>query len=325
MSEPLVVWAPSGGPFVAFVERAVQSPITLHCDDTVPDAARRIEVLVSGTPDPAWLDALPALRTVIIPYAGVPPKTVALLERYPHLGLHNLHHNAEPTAEMALALLLAVAKRVVPADRQLRRGDWRSRHDEPRAWTLARRKAIVFGWGAIGQRVGRMLQALGMQVCAVGRTARVDASGTTVVAAAALDPALAGAEVLIITAPATPHTRGLFDAGRLALLARGALVVNVARGTLVEEAALYEALQRGQVGGAGLDVWWRYPRNEAERSACEPANHPFQAMEQVVFSPHRGGLTVETERLRGEGLAALLDQAARGEPLANRVGREAGY
>lgn len=326
MSDPLSVWVPRGGEMVPIARAAARAPLRVHTGEDPPSDADRVRVLVSGTPKPEWMDALPALSFVLVPYAGVPPRTANLLRAYPGVRLHNLHHNAAPTAEMALALLFAVAKRVVPIDDQLRRGDWRERYaSRPTAWLLAGRRALVFGWGAIGKRVGRALRALDMDVVGVARSARNERDGTRVVAVADLDAELASADVLCLTAPATPQTRGLFDAPRLARLKRGALVVNVARGSLVDEEAFYAALKSGQVAGAGLDVWWQYPREEAARSACPPSQLPLAEMQQVVFSPHRGGHTDATERLRGEALAVLLDQIASGQTPDNAVDLEAGY
>lgn len=136
---------------------------------------------------------------------------------------------------------------------------------------------------------------------------------------------LRDADVLVLASPATDATRGLVDADLLARLPRGAVLVNVARGALVDERALYDALVSGHVGGAGLDVWWRYPRTTAARRATAPTHLPFHELDNVVFSPHRGGLTVETETLRGRALARLLDQIATGADVDHRVDPERGY
>ena len=119
------VWMPGAEDeaFLGPLRAALVPEVRLHVDDTAPDAPVRL--LVRGVPSAEQLDALEALATVVIPYAGVPEATRELLEARPRLALHNLHHNAAPTAEMAIALMLAAVKRVVPHDRDLRRGDWR--------------------------------------------------------------------------------------------------------------------------------------------------------------------------------------------------------
>jgi phosphoglycerate dehydrogenase-like enzyme len=103
------------------------------------------------------------------------------------------------------------------------------------------------------------------------------------------------------------------------------VLVNIGRGRIVAEEALYAALRSGQLHAAGLDVWYSYPPDEAARAHHRPSAHPFHELDNVVMSPHRGGAADETARLRMGALAELLNAAARGEPVPNRVDPEAGY
>ena len=128
-----------------------------------------IHILIAGRPQREYLIACPNLRAVIIPWAGVPDRTQALLHEFPHIAAHNLHHNAAATAETALALLMAAAKFIVPADRKLRMNDWSPRYEPSRSIGLEGRTALILGYGQIGQRVGRVCRALGMPVIATRR------------------------------------------------------------------------------------------------------------------------------------------------------------
>jgi phosphoglycerate dehydrogenase-like enzyme len=198
---------------------------------------------------------------------------------------------------------------------------------------LAGRTAVVLGYGAIGARVGRALQGLGLDVIAVTRSGTASrssgVSGATphrVVAAAELDAVLPEADVLAITVPATERTRGRIDAAALARLPANAILVNVARGSVVDEAALFEALRTGRLFGAGLDVWYRYPSADEEPgTATLPGRLPFHELESVVLSPHRGGHVDDTERTRMIALARLVELARAGHPLPDRVDLVAGY
>jgi phosphoglycerate dehydrogenase-like enzyme len=286
----------------------------------------RYEVLVAGRPSAEDLDASPDLRHLVIPFAGLPPSTRELLLERPHLEARNLHHNAAPTAELAIGLLLAAARGLVPADRALRAGDWRPRYATDRGTLLDGGSAVVLGYGAIGRRVARALAGLGMRVRAIRRTGgeAEEQGGVVVRGPEALDDALEGARALVVAVPLTDETRGMIDARRLGLLEHGAVVVNVARGPVVDERSLYEALVRGHLGGAGLDVWWRYPESAEGRESTPPSHHPFAGLDRVVMSPHRAGHADRTEALRAAHLISLLDALARGAsagpPLDPRVG-----
>ena len=286
------------------------------------------DVLVAGRPDRAHVAASPNLRLLIIPWAGVPESTRDLMAGYPHVTVHNLHHNAAPTAEMAVALLLAAAKRLVPLDQALRRNDWTPRYLLSQAAQLDGKTALIVGYGAIGQRVARACQALDMKVLGVRRNPALN--GPPEVAAVIHPPGvlrrlLPQADALIITLPLTPKTRGLIGAEELALLPPQAILVNVGRGPIVDEAALYAALRSGALGAAGLDVWYNYPADEAARTDTPPSRFPFHELDNVVMSPHRAGDSSEIERYRMEHLARLLNAAHRGEPVPNRVDLQAGY
>jgi phosphoglycerate dehydrogenase-like enzyme len=287
-------------------------------------------VLVAGVPDRSLVEASPRLRTLIIPWSGVPNRTRELMADFPDISVHNLHHNAGQVAEMAVALLLAAAKRIVPMDRDLRRRDWSERYRRSPVIMLEGRTALVLGHGAIGMRVARLCRGLAMYVVAVrrGPVSAEEANGPySVREAGELPGLLPDADALIICLPLTDETRGIIGADELKLMPPDAILVNVGRGPVVEEAALYEALKDGTIGAAGLDVWYNYPTDEASRTDTRPSECPFEELDNVVMSPHRAGApnTEETESFRMRELAGLLNAAARGEEIPNRVDLTAGY
>jgi phosphoglycerate dehydrogenase-like enzyme len=152
-----------------------------------------------------------------------------------------------------------------------------------------------------------------------------DGIADEVQAVARLGALLPEADALVVCVPLVPDTDGLLGADELARLPAHAVLVNVSRGPIIDEQALFEALQDGRLGAAGLDVWWRYPEDEPSRTATPPSRFPFHDLDNVVLSPHRGGSTTETANLRMQHLARLLHAAARGEEVPNRVDVEAGY
>lgn len=315
----------AGSAFEAHVRRRLPARIDLQVGRSRPDPAD-YEVLVDGRPSEADLDASGHLARLVIPYAGLPPATAALLRARPHVQAHNLHHNAAPVAEMAVGLLIAAARRVVACDRALRAGDWRPRYtEEDRGLLLAERSALIVGYGAIGRRVGRALRAFDMRVLGVRRRGRGKDGDVALFGPDALDALLPRADVLVLATPLTDATRQLIDARRLALLPPHAVLVNLARGAVVDEQALYEALHTGRLGGAGLDVWWHYPQGEADREHTPPSAFPFGALDNVVLSPHRAGHAAPTEALRARHLVQLLEAFAAGGDAPNRVDVEQGY
>ncbi len=284
-------------------------------------------ILVAGRPRREHLIASSNLRVLIIPWAGLPETTRELLRDFPHIAVHNLHHNAVVVAEMVLSLLLAAAKAIVPTDRLLRAHDWTPRYQADRPLLLHGKTALVLGYGAIGQRVAHLCRALGMNVLAIRRNvARPSADAPADIHPPdALHSLLPQADVLLICLPHTPETTGLIGERELALLPPGGVLVNVGRGPIVDEAALYGALRAGTLHAAGLDVWYNYPADESERTHTPPSAYPFHELDNVVMSPHRAGGSDETERLRVEHLAASLNATARGEEMPHRVDLDAGY
>jgi phosphoglycerate dehydrogenase-like enzyme len=159
----------------------------------------------------------------------------------------------------------------------------------------------------------------------VGRPPADASDETTVAPLEALQGLLPRAHALLVCLPHTPQTTGLIGAGELALLPPDAVLVNVGRGPIVDQAALYHALRDRRLHAAGLDVWYNYPADEAARAQTPPSAYPFHELDNVVMSPHRAGRSTDTERLRMRHLAEVLNAAARGEPMPNRVDLHSGY
>lgn len=281
------------------------------------------QVLVDGSPSEKLLDA-DGLEHVVVPYAGVSERLRQMLLERPQLKAYNAHFNDAFVAQHAVALLLAVANRVVPGDRALRQGDWTQGGSEhPESLFLEGKRCLLLGYGAIGRAIEPRVRGLGMEVSAYRRNPEPDAE-LRVYGPDELREALAQAEVVIVSLPSTPATRNLLDEAALAALKPGGVVVNVGRGDVIDERALYRALESRHLFGAGLDVWWRYPRDAEARSATLPAEAPFHELDNVVLSPHRANEVHGWEEASFRDVAETLRALARGESR-NRVDPEAGY
>lgn len=261
------------------------------------EVAPETTILVDGRPDES---ALEFVKVVIVPFAGIPEVTRRRVSDYPSVVLHNLHFNARATGELAVALLLAAARRVVTADKLLRHGEWAWRTGDDPGVSLYGKTVCIFGYGAVGHVVGTALEALGMHILGV-RSAEFGQ----------LDTVLAESHALVVTAPLTPATSGAITLERLMLLREPRLVCNVGRGPVIDEHALFEACQTRAVAAAGIDVWYQYPTEESPTNL--PSSRPFHELDNVVLSPHRAGSTAEIESERIRALADLIEALTRGE------------
>jgi D-3-phosphoglycerate dehydrogenase len=210
--------------------------------------------------------------------------------------------NAAAVAEQAMALLLACAKSVVRLDGRMHAGHWdKATH---KSLELHGRTIGLVGLGAIGQRFARMCDAMGMQVIGFDPFARDLPAFIRPVDLATL---WRESDAISLHCPLTPENRNLVNAQTLAACKRGVLLVNTARGGLVDEAALLAAVRSGQVAGAGLDSF-----------AVEPlaVPHPFQGEPNIVLSPHIGGVTGDAYVNMGLGAARNVLAALEGAGAA---------
>ncbi|MBN2046870.1 MAG: hypothetical protein JW750_03405 [Anaerolineaceae bacterium] len=295
-----------------------------------PASGADYHMLINGSPTREELEASPSLRAVVMPWAGISPKLSALMKEFPQITLHNLHHNASMTAEMAITLLMAASRQTTLVDQRMHQCDWRPRLNEDYTFPLHGKTVLIIGFGSIGQRIGLFCQALGMDILAIRRNPEkplLPGLKADVYPPDALTNLLPRARVLIIAAPHTDETANLIDEAEFNLLPDDSLLVNIGRGVIVNQWALYHALQNGKLRAAGSDVWYNYPRENGDYEHQQPADAPLHELENLIMSPHRGGGlgSDETESMRAAALAELINAMARGETIPNRVDLDLGY
>lgn len=324
MSLDVHILDPDADELVGLMEPLLTEDIAVT-SGAIADNSSGYDILISGVPAEADISHSDRLHTLIIPWSGLPTSTRKLILQYPHIAVHNIHHNAPVVAEMAFALMLAAMKKIVPLDRDLRKDNWSGRYAPPQSRLLAGKTVLILGYGAIGRLIAKQIAGFDARIMGIRRTKghSVD-EDVEVHGPDDLRQLLPQADVLFVTLPHTEDSRGLIGAGELALLPDAAVIVNVARGPVIDEEALYEALRTGRIS-AGLDVWYCYPDSDESRANTAPSEFPFGRLDNVVMTPHLAGHALETERLRAEALAMLLNAAARGETLPNRVDLERGY
>ncbi|MGF7233992.1 MAG: phosphoglycerate dehydrogenase [Frankia sp.] len=220
--------------------------------------------------------------------------------------------NIVSAAELAIALLLSVARRVPAADASLKSGEWkRSRFT---GVELAGKTAGVVGLGRIGVLVAQRLAAFGMTIVAYDpyiAPARAAQMGVRLVE---LDELLAVSDAITIHLPRTPETIGLIGKDELAKVKPGVIIVNAARGGLVDEAALADAVREGRVGGAGVDVFETEPTTSS----------PLFELAGVVVTPHLGASTAEAQEKAGLAVARSVRLALSGGFVPDAVNVQAG-
>ena len=307
-------------------------PPQIRVTEGDPRVPLETDILVAGLPSADELRASDRLRMLIVPWASIPQSTRCALADFPQLQIHNLHHNAAATAELAMALLLATAKQIVQVDRALREEDWGACIDPEKNRLLSGLTAVVLGFGAVGRRIAGACAGLGMRVIAVRRRVAEPSDtteGVVVRSSSELLDCLPQADALMIALPLTHETRGMIGEAELGLLPPRAILVNVARAQIVDEEALYTALKANHLAGAGLDVWYQEPTQDELESGARVAvsRFAFHELENIVMSPHRGGALGEerNELRRLDELARLLTAAFQGVPVPNEVDRTLWY
>ncbi|MGH2316815.1 2-hydroxyacid dehydrogenase [Planococcus sp. SE5232] len=213
----------------------------------------------------------------------------------------------ESTADLTFALMLATARRIIEAEKTVRSGEWKS-------WTpmgmtgqnVAGATLGIIGMGRIGEAVARRAHGFGMDVLYHNRTRR----SLEDVRYAEFEELLKVSDYVVILTPLTPETEGMIGADELALMKETACLINVARGGIVDEMALYEALKENKLWGAGLDVFEQEP---------VPLDHPLLTLPNVTVLPHIGSATVQTRlemmALNAEAIKACLENKS----VKNRV------
>lgn len=255
--------------------------------------------------DAALLATLPALEIVSLYGAGYDGIDLTALRAHNIVVANTPDVLSADVADLAIALWICVARRIVEADRFARAGRWA---DGPiaLAHTASQRSAGILGLGRIGAAIARRCDAMDMVVHYCSRTKRPDARYRHWNDLAAM---AAEVDVLFVACPGGPATRRLVDETVIDRLGPDGTLINVSRGTVVDEAAMTRALLDGRLGGAGLDVYEQEPRIPAS----------ILGLPGVVLTPHVGSATVETRRAMGWEMVQNLVRHFAGEPVRNRI------
>jgi lactate dehydrogenase-like 2-hydroxyacid dehydrogenase len=248
---------------------------------------------------------LPALEIVSVFGVGYDGIDVAAARERGIAVTHTPNVLNDEVADLAMALVLAVSRRLVEADRYVRTGAW-AKGPMPLARKVSGARMGIVGLGRIGNAIARRAEAFGMSIAYTARAEKADAPYPYFATAEALAREV---DFLVVITPGGAATRKLIDAKVLAALGKKGYLVNVARGSVVDEQALVEALRAGTIAGAGLDVFENEPNVPAE----------LLALDNVVLTPHVGSATWQTRQAMADLSFGNLQAHFAGKPLLSPV------
>jgi glycerate dehydrogenase len=260
------------------------------------------------------LEAAKALRFIQLVSAGTDHVDFGEIpERVDVAG--NVGAYAEPMAEHAMAMTLALAKRLPQHHAELARGVF---DQETPSLTLDQSVCGILGFGGIGKATARLMRPFGARIFAINTSGRTDEPVEFVGTLGDLDDILGQLDVVIVALPLTRSTRGLIGRRRLELMKPAAILVNVARGAIIDEGALYEHLRANPQFCAGIDAWWQEPFVDGSFGT----NYPFFELPNVLGSPHNSALVPGMLPHGARRAAANARRFLRDEPVAGIVRRE---
>lgn len=305
------------------LRRYLSTPWELVC---IPDPSNIQQAKEHGKPATAFLgNTFPAELARVCPRLQLIQCVGAGVDQFdrqalpPGSRLCNVYEHEIPIAEYILLNILRFATNFAAFESGFRHGRWHgsARHDGEFHGEAFGRTLGLIGYGHIGRAAAIRAQACGMRVIAIDANP-ADASELDWCGGPdALDRLLAEADFVAVTCPLTDATRGMIGAAQLARMKSSAILINTARAEIVDETALFTALQERRIAGAALDVWYDYPRDI--ESLQHGSRYPFHELDNVVVTPHLSAWTEPMLDRRYRRIAENLDHLARGEPLERVV------
>lgn len=232
--------------------------------------------------------------------------------------LNNAGAYAEPMAEHALSLYCALSKRLGVEHRNMRNGEFNQ--FSPTRW-IRGSVCGIFGFGAVGVETARLLRSLGVKVMAINRHGETDAPVDFIGTPDDLDYVLEACDGLIVSAPSTPETRGAITHEELSRMKDDGMLINIARGEIIDQDDLYEHLRANPEFQVGLEAWWIEP----VRHGKFELDHPFLDLPNVIGSPHNSAMVPDAMELATRHAAENIRRAITSDDPDNVVDQQLGY
>lgn len=318
---------PEGTVIVSPKPRPVLSPYEVIYSD-VADLAANADVILSRTMPPGVLEKTRNLKALCWMHAGCDELDFAMLKQKGVKVGNNRGVNGPAVAEHAVALLLAVAKKLIVMHRKVREARWFPQWlPENQGVALEGKTLVVIGLGQIGTAIAKRMRAFNAKVIGIRRHPEKGGEHVDAVYGPKdLVKALRQANFAIVAAPLTKETHGLIGAPEVKAMKKGAILVNIARGNLVQEYPVYQGLKSGHLGGYGADVWWSYVDQTPSTYHFPVASRTnLQYLPNVVGTPDQGARVIEVLRGHVDWAIENANAFLRGKPMPRAVNLDLGY
>ncbi|MBU2439735.1 reverse transcriptase-like protein [bacterium] len=288
---------------------------------------KEVEVTIGGTFTKEDLEQAKKLKLIQIPFAGVDKLDFDLYRDYQDIYICNIHTNRAAVAEHAFSLILALAKNIVTNDRDLRMGKWHGFSTKEPTIQLQGKSLGIVGLGSIGWEIAKIGHTLGMKVFALKRKIEEkDLEKKNVLEFLGekkdLEKVIKESDFIVVAVPLTQETKGLIGEKELKLM-KGKYLINISRGAVIDEEALFKSLKEGNLAGAAIDTWYQYPTSEQRK--VFPSKYDFHKLDNIVMSPHTAGYT---DRALEENIKSVFDNMVKiyfGEKPENQIDPELEY
>jgi phosphoglycerate dehydrogenase-like enzyme len=279
-------------------------------DQINDEALASANVIIGDIFKEDWYDKTPLLKYYLLPYAGVPPKLIPILIKK-NLIVSNIHCNSHIVAEHALAMLLALTRNIIEIDKRVRDGKTLKDSKNINFVTLSGKKILLIGYGSLGKAVEKIANGLSMEIDRF--TSDMDKRQ--------LHFKLSTSDVVCVCLPQTKNTLNFIGKNEFDYMKQTSILVNVARGEVVNERDLFVALKYNKIRGACVDTWYGYTKT---LEAVKIFSYPFSELKNIIISPHVAFRSDNQQSLRVNAIFEYLENLAN-EIIINKVDLDKGY
>ncbi|TFG33576.1 hypothetical protein EU527_07880 [Candidatus Thorarchaeota archaeon] len=299
-------------------------------EESLHQLAPRADILVGWRPSRELLDTAVRFQLFINPGVGVQHLigTFRELSKDRDVILINGHGNTYFTAQQAIAMLLALTNKIILHHTWMKEGLWRRGDDFAKSTPLRELKIGLLGYGAVNRKVHKFLSGFEIEFLILKRSRggrRKLPTKAKLYTPDELEKFLKEVDILFVAVPQTEETMGMIGKKELELLGENGIVVNIARGIVIDEEALFEALSKNIIAGAAIDVWYDYNPEPDSEGRRFPTRFPFHSLDNVVLSPHRGASPTDDLKRWDEVIVNIRKFAEEQYDFINIVQLDRGY